>query len=51
MRKLFNTKVIIILVVAALITAGLTIASGVGMQTIPGRPTPSTVRTPVCGAF
>ena len=36
MRKLFNTKVIIILVVAALITAGLTIASGVGMQTIPG---------------
>ena len=36
MRKLFSTKVIIILVVAGLITAALAIASGVGMQTLPG---------------
>jgi len=36
MRKLFSTKVRIILVVAILITAALTIMSNVGMVTIPG---------------
>ena len=36
MRKLFNTKVRIIMVVAILITIALTIMSNVGMVTVPG---------------
>ena len=36
MRHLFSTKVRIILVIAALITAGLAIMNSVGMTTIPG---------------
>ena len=36
MRHLFSTKVRIILVVAALITAALTIMNSVGMVTLPG---------------
>ena len=36
MRNLFNTKVKIILVIAALLTAGLAISSGISNQSLPG---------------